>query len=245
MSAPLAGKVAIVTGAGRNIGKAIALSFARSGADVVVVSGSRREEAEAVAGEIAALGRRSYAHVVDITRSADVDRLVGETLERSGRVDVLVNNAAIRPKAALESITDEEWARVLAVDLSGAFYAARAVAPAMKARRAGAIINISGAVTVTGAADAAHVVAAKAGLEGLTKALAVELGPFGIRANTVLLSAIETVRATPASVSPERVPLRRRGTVAEVAEVCTFLASDAASFVTGQTIGVTGGNVLI
>src|SRR5690348_8788910 len=115
MSAPLGGKVAIVTGAGRNVGKAIALSFARAGADVVVVVGSRRDEAEAVAGEIAALGRRSYAHVVDITRSADVDRLVGEILERSGRVDVLVNNAAIRPKAALESITDEEWARVLAV----------------------------------------------------------------------------------------------------------------------------------
>jgi 3-oxoacyl-[acyl-carrier protein] reductase len=241
----LDGRVALVTGAGRNIGRQIALTLAQRGCDVVVNVGSRRDDAEAVAAEIRALGRRSLVAVADVTRSAEVDAMVGKAERELGRLDILVNNAAIRPPSPLVEMTDELWNSVIAVNLTGPFYCARAAARLMIRQRSGCIVNISGVTAVLGGTHDTHIAASKAGLHGLTKALAVELGQHGIRANTLMLSTIDSGRAPRAQWSPERTPLRRRGSLAEVASACAFLASDDAGWITGQAIGVTGGTVLL
>jgi 3-oxoacyl-[acyl-carrier protein] reductase len=241
----LDGRVALVTGAGRNIGREIALTLARRGCDVVVNVGSRRDEAEAVAAEIRSLGRRGVVAVANVTRSAEVDAMVATAERELGRLDVLVNNAAIRPPSTLVAMTDELWNDVIAVNLTGPFYCSRAAARLMIRQRSGCIVNISGVTAVLGGAHDTHIAASKAGLHGLTKALAVELGEHGIRVNTLMLSTIDSGRAPRVQWSAERTPLRRRGTLVEVANACAFLASDDAGFITGQAVGVTGGTVLL
>ncbi|MBI2461770.1 MAG: 3-oxoacyl-[acyl-carrier-protein] reductase [Candidatus Rokubacteria bacterium] len=241
----LAGRVALVTGATRGIGRAIALTLAEAGASVVVSGRDPARVAEA-ASTVEALGVPGLGVAADVASAEDVKRLVGEAQERFGRVDILVNNAGITRDALLVRMKDADWDEVLAVDLRGAFYASRAVARLMMRQRSGRIINIASTAGVMGNAGQANYSAAKAGLLGLTKALARELAHWGILVNAVAPGLIETDMT--AALPPEaregllaQVPLKRAGTAQEVAEVVRFLASDAAGYITGQVIHVNGG----
>lgn len=241
----LEGKVALVTGAARNIGKAIALDLADGGAAVVVVVRSDLDGANAVAREIEARGGRALALRADITEPAAVRRAVDATLERFAQLDVLVNNAGLRPETPLERVTLEEWRQVMAVTLEGPLLLVQAALPALE-RAKGTIVNIGGLTAYTGAAHRAHVVTAKAGLDGLTKALAVELAPREITVNLVAPGLIETERTGPPPVHRQsRTPLLgRRGRPEEVAALVRYLAGPSARYLTGQTLHVNGGAFL-
>ncbi len=175
----LNGRVAIITGGARNIGRAIALDLADGGAHVTVVARADMKSIRSTVSEIEAKGRKALGLQVDVTSEADVQRMVDETLKKFGRIDILVNNAGIRPEAAVEDLTLQAWRDVMAVSLDGAFLCVKAALSALEKTK-GTIVNIGGLTAYTGAVHRAHVVAAKAGLDGLTKALAVELAPRGI-----------------------------------------------------------------
>ncbi len=190
----LKGKTALITGASRNIGRAIALAFAAEGADLVLNTRVNREELEAVAGECRKAGVRAVPALADISDPAAVEAMVRQGLAGLEAIDVLVCNAAIRPHKAVTETSLEDWHHVLAVNLHSAFYLARAVVPAMKERGRGSIIAVGGQSSLTGRPNTAAVTAAKTGLLGLVRALAAELGPFGIRANMVVPGFIDTER---------------------------------------------------
>jgi 3-oxoacyl-[acyl-carrier protein] reductase len=252
----LRGKTALVTGASRNIGRAIALAFADEGADLVLNTRVNREELDAVAADCRKAGVRALPVLGDIGDAAAVDAMVRAGLAEFGAIDVLVCNAAIRPHTPITETSLEDWHRVMAVDLHSAFYLARAVVPGMKERRRGSIIALGGQSSITGRPNTSAVTAAKSGLLGLIRALAAELGPFGIRANMVLPGFIDTerryaewypeFRERPPG-APEQVkeiPLRRLGRSEDIADACVFLASEASSYVTGDTIRVMGGRII-
>jgi len=236
----LKGRVALVTGAGRNIGRAIALALAQAGASVIVNARSSRAEADAVAAETGGL-----AILADVTDEKAVQRMVAQALERFGRLDILVNNAAIRAVEPIEGISAARWREVTGVILDGAWICAHACLEALKKSGAGAIVNIGGMSAHSGAAGRPHVVAAKAGLVGLTRALAHDLAPHGITVNCVVPGMIETVRGASAGASAHQgrreSALGRRGTPEEVAAAVRFLAGPGARYVTGQTLHVNGG----
>ena len=252
----LSGKTALVTGASRNIGRAIALAFAAEGADLVLNTRVNREELDAVAAECRKAGGRVLPVLADIADAAAVTAMVGQAEAELGGIDVLVCNAAIRPHLALDATSIEEWHRVVAVNLHSAFYLARALVPGMKARRRGSIIALGGQSSLTGRPNTAAVTAAKTGLLGLIRALAAELGPFGVRANMVVPGMIDTERryaqwypefreAPPGAAEHlKQIPLGRLGTPEDIADACVFLASDASSYVTGDTIRVMGGRLI-
>lgn len=241
----LDGRVAIITGGARNIGRAIALDLADGGADVVVVSRADMKNAKATAAEVEAKRRRALALQVDVTSEADVQRMVDETLKKFGRIDMLINNASIRPEAPLEELTLKDWREVMAVALDGAFLCVKAALPALEKTK-GTIVNIGGLTAYTGAVHRAHVVAAKAGLDGLTKALAVELAPRGITVNLVAPGMIDTVRegAAPAHRKSRAMLTSRRGRPDDVSAMVRFLVGPKGHYLTGQTIHVSGGAVL-
>ena len=231
----LKGRVALVTGAARNIGRAIALDLAAAGASVVVNAKTSRDEIEALAAQLDGL-----AVLADVTDEAAVARLVEQTIGRFGRLDILVNNAALRAVEPLEEITFERWREVTGVILDGAWICARACLPHISKSKAGAIINIGGMSAHTGAAGRPHVVAAKAGLVGLTRALAHDLAGKGVTVNCVVPGLIETTRSSPSAHHCESA-LGRRGTPEEVAGAVRFLAGPGARYITGQTLHVNGG----
>jgi 3-oxoacyl-[acyl-carrier protein] reductase len=252
----LKGKTALVTGASRNIGRAIALAFAAEGADLVLNTRVNREELDAVAEECRKAGVRVLPVLADIGDAAGVEKMVQQGLAELGAIDVLVCNAAIRPHKSIAETSLEDWHRVMAVDLHSAFYLARAVVPGMKERKRGSIIALGGQSAITGRPNTTAVTAAKSGLLGLIRSLAAELGPFGIRANMVIPGFIDTERRY-AEWYPEfqqrppgapeqvkEIPLRRLGRSEDIADACVFLASDASSYVTGDTIRVMGGRVI-
>ena len=252
----LEGRTAFVTGASRNIGRAIALAFAAEGADLVLNTRVNREELEAVAAECRKAGVRAVPVLGDIADAAAVDAMVKQVLAELGAIDVLVCNAAIRPHTAVTETSLEDWHRVIGVNLHSAFYLARAIVPGMKERRRGSIIAIGGQSSLTGRPNTAAVTAAKTGLLGFVRALAAELGPFGIRANMVIPGTMDTERryaewypefrqAPPGA--PEQlnqIPLGRLGRPEEIADACLFLASDASAYITGDAIRVMGGRVI-
>ena len=252
----LQGKTAFITGASRNIGRAIALAFAAEGADLILNTRVNRDELEAVAAECRKAGVRAVSVLGDIGDAAAVDAMVKTGVAELGPIDVLVCNAAIRPHKSITDTSLEEWHHVMAVNLHAAFYLARAVVPAMKERRRGSIIALGGQSSVTSRANTAAVTTAKTGLLGLIRALAAELGPFGIRANMVLPGYIDTERryaewypehreAPPdAPQQLDKIPLRRLGRPEDIAHACVYLASDASAYVTGDTIRVMGGRVI-
>ncbi len=252
----LAGKTAFVTGASRNIGRAIALAFAAEGADLVLNTRVNREELEAVVEECRKHGVRVVPVLGDIADAGAVDTMVRRGLAELGAIDVLVCNAAIRPHKSLMDTSLEDWHHVLGVNLHSAFYLARAVVPSMKERRQGSIITLGGQSSITGRPNTAAVTAAKTGVLGLVRALAAELGPFGIRANMVIPGFIDTERryadwypefrqAPPGSAEQlKHIPLGRLGRPEDIADACVFLASDASAYVTGDTIRVMGGRVI-
>lgn len=249
MTAALTGRVAIVTGAARNIGRAIAAALAEEGAAVVVNTLSDIAGAEAGVAEIVRTGGTAMVHRADVTDEQSVEGLARAALDGFGRIDILVNNAAIRPTQSLLAMTLEDWRRVMAVNLDAAFLCARACAPHLIAAGGGRIVNIGGKSGHTGAKDRAHVVTSKAGMVGLTKALAVELAPHDITVNCVVPGTIASERnaASPARAHKpggEARLIDRSGEPSEVAALVRTLCLPQSGYITGQTIHVSGGGYL-
>ncbi len=242
----LDGKAALITGSGRNIGRATALKLAAEGADVVVNARSNRQEAEAVAEEARALGVKALPIVADVADSDQVQNMVSEAMAEFGKIDILINNAAIRPHKPFTELSMEDWERVRGVVLDGGLYCTRAVISSMVENGFGRVLFVTGEGAFVGGAERAHVSAAKAGLIGLARALASEFAPHGIHVNVVSPGLIDTTRDL--SWYPGRamrdtsgIPLGRLGTVDDIANACLFLVSDESAYITGQTLHVTGG----
>ena len=248
MTNELAGRVAIVTGAGRNIGRAIALALADAGAAVAVNGRANRAEVDAVVAEIESRGGRALALMADVSDEPAVQRMAGAAADRLGRIDILVNNAAVRPEKPFESLSLADWRAVHSVILDGAFLTVKAALPHLKASGSGAVINIGGMSAHTGARQRAHVLAAKSGLIGFTKALACDLAGDGITANCVVPGLIDTVRA-PGTKPPQhhqssKTLVGRSGTPQDIAAAVRFLAGPEARYITGQSLHVNGGAYL-
>jgi 3-oxoacyl-[acyl-carrier protein] reductase len=241
----LAGKVAVVTGASRGIGRSIALTLAAAGARVVV-SARNAAELQKLAAEIAARGGEAQAVAGDVSVGADAERLIDSAVAAFGRVDILVNNAGITRDGLLLRMKEEDWDDVLNVNLKGAFLATRAAAKVMSKQRYGRIINISSVVGEMGNAGQANYCASKAGLLGLTKSVARELARRSVTVNAITPGFIvtEMTDALPEKAREElsaQIPLGRFGQPEEIAQAVLFLASDHAAYITGQVLGVNGG----
>jgi 3-oxoacyl-[acyl-carrier protein] reductase len=242
----LDGKVALITGSGRNIGRATALKLAAEGAHIVVNARSNEAEAEAVAREVRERGVKAIAVLADVASKGQIDAMAARALAEFGRIDILINNAAIRPHKPFTEVTTQDWEHVRGVVLDGAFYLTQAVIPSMVANQYGRILFFTGEGAFTGGSGRAHVSAAKMGLVGLARSLAVEFAAQNIRANVVSPGSIDTRRDHPEWYrghvpSAAGIPLGRQGKVDEIAAACLFLVSDDGGFVTGQTIHVNGG----
>lgn len=245
----LSGRVALVTGGARNIGRAIASALAAGGASVMVNARTSRAEAEQTVATIRSAGGRATLHIADVTDAGAVSAMVQAAVAEFGRLDLLVNNAAIRAETPFAEIRFADWQRVLATVLDGAFLCTQACLPHLARSGAGAVVNIGGMTAHTGATGRAHVVTAKAGLVGLTRALALDLAPQGVTVNCVVPGTIETVRGLPGA--PERPalgrglpPLGRRGEPEEVAAAVRFLCGPGARYITGQSLHVNGGGFM-
>jgi 3-oxoacyl-[acyl-carrier protein] reductase len=241
----LTDKVAIVTGAGRGIGRAIALKLAGAGAKVVV-SDILEKEAEAVAGEIKAKGGQGLAIVADVSSSADVTRMVEETVKAYSRIDILVNNAGIARDQLLVRMSEEDWDKVLDVDLKSVFLCTKAVLRYMLKNRWGRIISLSSIAGLMGNPGQANYSSAKAGVIGFTRTVASEVGSHGITVNAIAPGFIETEMTKKIKEEQQReikknIPLDRFGTPQDVAEAVAFLASEEAGYITGQVLSVNGG----
>lgn len=245
----MAGRVAIVTGAARNIGRAIAIALARGGACVTVNALSSAKEAAMVAREVEDAGGQALVQLADVGDPAGAQRLIDATVRRFGRIDILVNNAAIRRETPFGELDWQEWRAVCAVILDGAYLCAHAALPHLRKSDGAVIVNVGGMSAHSGSTGRAHVVAAKAGLAGLTRALAHELGPDGITVNCVAPGLIDTVRGhsavgTPAHHALHRTLLGRRGSPYDIAALVRFLCSPDARYITGQTLHANGGAYL-
>jgi 3-oxoacyl-[acyl-carrier protein] reductase len=243
----LEGRVAVVTGGGGGLAEGICARLARDGAAVACADVSP-EKAERVAGQVAASGGRSLAVEVDVSDKGSVDAMVGRVVEEFGGVDVLVNNAAIYPRRAWTEIEEKEWDRVMAVNLKGYFLCARAVYPHMKERGGGSIVNVSSITFFVGWTLLLDYVTSKGGIVGFTRTLAREVGPEGINVNAIAPGAFPTDAE---KIHPDQEgynrwvldqqSIKRRGTPDDIGNLIAFLASDEASFISGQTVGIDGG----
>jgi 3-oxoacyl-[acyl-carrier protein] reductase len=244
----LAGKVAIVTGAGRNIGRAIALALADDGASILVNARSNRDEAKAVAREIETVGPKALVHVGDVSDAGAVQAMVDMAVKEFGRIDILVNNAALRREKSFAEMTYDEWREIMNVTLDGTFHCVKACLPYLKKSGTGTIVNIGGLSAHTGAKDRAHVVTAKAGIVGFTRALAHDLAGDGITVNCVVPGLIGTPRPKnspePAHHLIHQTITGERGKPEDVAAMVRFLCSPAARYINGQAIHANGGAYL-
>lgn len=246
----IAGRVALVSGASRNIGRSIALALAGAGVTPIILFRQDERAAQQVCAEIAELGARAgmyQADLADVKRLRSIVRQVGQEF---GGVDILVNNAAIRPNTKISEITVEEWDTVFATNLRAPFFLSQAVLPGMIRKKWGRIVNIGGTDAYWGKLRRAHGVSAKLGLVGLTRALAVEVAQFGVTVNVVVPGTIDTVRPRPEwypgldtgfAERKQRIPMARLGRPEEVASACLFLASELSGYTTGQELFVSGG----
>lgn len=248
----MSGQVVIVTGAGRGLGKADALRFAEAGADVVVAE-ILEDDGATTAEEIRALGRRSLFLHTDISNTDSVNAMVGKTLSEFGHINTLVNNAAIVPSAPWHEITEDEWRRVMDVNVTGYWLCSRSVLPHMQELGKGTIVNIASITFYLGFEGFVHYVTGKGAVVGMTRALAREVGPLGIRVNSVSPGAFpteaeRTVHAHRLDEFDREVielqSIKRRGNLEDIADAVVFLASDLADFITGQTLEVDGGWVM-
>ncbi len=253
MGSKLAGKTALVTGASRGIGRAIALAFAREGADVACNYRHSPAEAESLVAEIDAMGRRAFAVQADVAVADEVQRMVDTTMERFGQIDILVNNAGFATLYTVEEMPIEAWDEIIAVHLRGTFLVTRLVLPQMLDRGRGRIINISSQLAYSGRENWSHYCAAKAGIIAFTKVLAHEVSRRGVYANCIAPGPIATdivPRTGPPDPEAEArfadsLPIGRIGTVDEVAPTAVFLASDDSTYYVGQTLGPNGGDVML
>ena len=242
----LEGKVALITGAARGIGKAIALKYASEGADVAFTDLIIDENAQKTVDEIAAFGHKVKAYASNAANFEETHQVVEQIKADFGAIDILVNNAGITKDGLMLKMTEQQWDAVLAVNLKSAFNFIHAVTPIMMRQKGGSIINMSSVVGVHGNAAQANYAASKAGLIALAKSIGQEMGRKGIRANAIAPGFIETAmtQALPEEIRKEwmeKIPLRRGGTPEDIADVATFLASDMSSYVSGQVIQVDGG----
>jgi len=235
----LSGRVALVTGGSRGIGRAIALALAEAGADVAVNFLARAAEAEEVAGRVRAFGRRALVVAADVSDGAAVSAMVGRVADALGPIDVLVNNAGIGPAHGLDDLTEAVFDRTIAVNLKSAFLCIQAVLPAMRARRFGRIVNISSGAARGAGGIGVHYNASKAGMEGLTRGYAARLAGEGITMNAVAPSLIDTEMVAPIRAAAARIPVGRLGTPEEVAQAVLAVIGNA--YITGQTIQLNGG----
>jgi 3-oxoacyl-[acyl-carrier protein] reductase len=244
----LGGKVAIVTGAGRNIGRAIALALAESGASIVVNARSNRAEAEAVARDIEKAGAKALVQIGDVADAAAVQAMADTAVKQFGRIDILVNNAALRREKSFDEMTHAEWREILDVTLDGAFHCAKACLAALRKSGTGTIVNIGGLSAHTGARNRAHVVTAKAAIVGFTRALAHDLAADNITVNCVVPGLIGTPRPKdkpePAHHLTHQTISGQRGRPEDVAATVRFLCSPGARYITGQAIHANGGAYL-
>ena len=244
----LSGKTAIVTGAGRGIGRSVAIGLAKAGANIVVCSRTESELTE-VAEEISNSGREVLVVPCDVTRSQDIQRVINDTVQRFGVIDILLNNAGMTIKKPAEDYSLEDWNQILSVNLTGVFLFAQAAGRQMIKQGSGKIINISSVAAKTAISGSIAYCASKGGVDMVTKGLAMEWASFGIRVNgiapayieTPLVKAIKETRSDFANKVEERTPLARMGHPEEIVGAAVFLASDASSYTTGETILVDGG----
>jgi 3-oxoacyl-[acyl-carrier protein] reductase len=244
----LANQIAVVTGAGRGIGRAFALKFASEGADVVVVSRTQ-ENSEKVANEIRALGRQAWAHAVDVADAAAVGAAVEKILAEAGKVDILVNNAGVTRDGLLLRMSDADWDTVLNTNLKGAFLVTKAFSRAMIKARSGRIINVSSIIGLIGNAGQCNYAASKAGLIGFTQSAAKELASRGITVNAIAPGFIQTdmtaeLKEDMKAALLKQIPLGCLGEADDIAGAALYLASPAARYVTGQVLTVDGGMVM-
>jgi 3-oxoacyl-[acyl-carrier protein] reductase len=245
----LENRIALVTGAGQGIGRAIALAMAREGA-ALVIGDLNEANASAVKKEIEGLGGKAAALHADISNEESVQAMVDATLKEYGRVDILVNNAGIFPTSPVEAMTEEEWDRVIGTNLVGTFLCSKAVAPQLLAQRSGRIISLTSGRAFQGARNGAHYAASKAGIIGFSKSLALELAPHGITVNVICPGITDTAQPRGHQTEEQiyaqgqRIPLGRIGQPEDLAGPAVFLASDAARFITGQTILANGGGIM-
>jgi 3-oxoacyl-[acyl-carrier protein] reductase len=243
----LEGKVALVTGSGRNIGRATVLKLAAEGAHVIVNARTNQAEADAVVSEARELGVKAMAVIADVAEKDQVEAMAARALSEFGRIDILINNAAIRPHKSFTELTQQDWEHVRGVVLDGALYLTRALIEPMVKNRYGRILFFVGDGAFSGrGAGRAHISAAKMGLIGLARGLASEFAPKNIRVNVVSPGSIDTRRDNPEwyhGRPPDAagIPLGRQGSVDEIAATCLFLVSEDGGFITGQTIHVNGG----
>lgn len=248
MNRRLEGRVALVTGSARRIGRSIALALAHEGASVMIHARSARDEAEAVAAEVRAHGVGSGVVLGDVSVPHEAQAIVAATVRELGALDILVNNAAVRRVCALEQMDHAQWREIMGVILDGTFLCAQAAVPHLARQGRGRILSIGGLTSHIGANERAHVVAAKAGVVGLTKALAVELGPRGITANCLAPGLIEAEGDDPGHIAfrrrhspPEKIPLQRIGAPDDIGRAVAALVSDDFAYLTGQTLHLNGG----
>jgi 3-oxoacyl-[acyl-carrier protein] reductase len=244
-----AGKVALVTGSGKNIGRTIALDLAARGASLVINGRSDRTAVEDVVDEINTAGGQAIGCLADVSDPDETQAMIDTAVAAFGGIDVLVSNAGLRRQTPFLEMSLAEWRQILSVALDGAFILARAAVPHMLGRGGGAIIALSGISTHVGTPNRCHVSASKAGLEGLMRALAVELAPHAITCNTVAPGAVDTVRGASAGALPKGlpdggIPLGRKAAVSEISAAVRFLAGPDGRYITGQTLHVNGGAFL-
>ncbi len=242
----LENKTALITGANRGIGKAIALKFASEGCNIAFTDLERNETMEATEKEIAQLGRKVKGYASNAANFEDAQSVVKQIVEEFGAIDILVNNAGITKDSAMKRMTEEQWDAVITVNLKSVFAMTKAVQPYMWKQASGSIISLSSVVGISGNVSQANYSASKAGIIGFTKSIAKEFGIRNIRCNAVAPGFIMTdmTAQLPEHILEEwktRIPLHRAGTVEDVANVCTFLASELSSYVTGQVIPICGG----
>ena len=244
----LEGKIALVTGAGINIGRATALALAAAGATVAVNTRASREAAESVVQEIRAAGGQAELYLADVADADQVRQMADGVIARFGKIDMLVLNASVRKESRFTDMSFEEWRVPLSISLDGSFHCIKACLPSMIAAGGGSIIALTGSNVLTGAVGKVHSSAAKSGLTGMIRALAREVGQHGIRANCVSPGSINTTRPSHRSVRRDAkgiVPLERWGESGEIAATVRFLCGPGASYITGQTLHVNGGQWML
>ncbi len=254
----LEGKTALITGASRNIGREIALTFAREGANLVLNTRQSAKELDEVAAKCRELGAHTATAVCDVGDADSVRRMVADGISELGKIDVLVSNVAIRPHKPIIEVPDDEWLQVMNTNLNSAFYLCKAVLPGMLERNSGSIIALGGQSSITGRPNTAAVTAAKTGLLGLIRAIAAEAAPHNVRANMVNPGSTDTTREHPewypefqadttrgSAGHLQDLPMGRQATVQDVANACLFFASDESGYITGDSVNVMGGRYIV